>query len=433
MVFCPTCEEESPGGGTMCLVCGDVLAPRRTDESAARPSRERRDDDDDGAAAAVAILASTAGASALLNDRLRGGANGGFPGRGGDRLDDDLAGMALPPEALDPQAGPSRARPASRAALDGLRRTVLAPGSAELFDARVCLSEPRRVSDPSWPSRVPSSGGAPLVLNAVPGEFVHGGERGGGGPRCGSARPTTRAAAAVVVCSPRTVRGGALSARTLSEIASLRRRRVPFVAYVERGDGVTFVRKALACQRAGETTTTAKDGQHPPETMCVGVVVGNTTGGPGKEIWPYVMQDTKGEALEFGLRVPVVMVRRDDGMRLVGWSSSPRDDEGDIRSDMQTYAPCQICILSKDANSHTCPVCTDSYAPGDTIVRLPLCGHVFHESCALSWLTKHNTCPYCRKELPTDDDDYERERRRRGATAERDETFGAVNDHNFYG
>jgi hypothetical protein len=242
-----------------------------------------------------------------------------------------------------------------------------------------------------------------------------------------------RAAAAVVVCSPRTVRGGALSARTLSEIASLRRRRVPFVAYVERGDGVTFVRKALACQRAGETTTTAKDGQHPPETMCVGVVVGNTTGGPGKEIWPYVMQDTKEEAREFGLRVPVVMVRRDDGMRLVGWSSSPRDDEGDIRSDMQTYAPCQICILSKDANSHTCPVCTDSYAPGDTIVRLPLCGHVFHESCALSWLTKHNTCPYCRKELPTDDDDYERERRRRGATAERDETFGAVNDHNFYG
>jgi hypothetical protein len=417
----------------MCLVCGDVLAPRRTDESAARPSRERRDDDDDGAAAAVAILASTAGASALLNDRLRGGANGGFPGRGGDRLDDDLAGMALPPEALDPQAGPSRARPASRAALDGLRRTVLAPGSAELFDARVCLSEPRRVSDPSWPSRVPSSSGAPLVLNAVPGEFLYGEERGGGGPRCGSARPMARAAAAVVVCSPRTVRGGALSARTLSEIASLRRRRVPFVAYVERGDGVTFVRKALACQRAGETTTTAKDGQHPPETMCVGVVVGNTTGGPGKEIWPYVMQDTKGEALEFGLRVPVVMVRRDDGMRLVGWSSSPRDDEGDIRSDMQTYAPCQICILSKDANSHTCPVCTDSYAPGDTIVRLPLCGHVFHESCALSWLTKHNTCPYCRKELPTDDDDYERERRRRGATAERDETFGAVNDHNFYG
>jgi hypothetical protein len=193
------------------------------------------------------------------------------------------------------------------------------------------------------------------------------------------------------------------------------------------------VRKALACQRAGETTTTAKDGHHPPETLCVGVVVGNTTGGPGKEIWPYVMQDTKEEALREGLRVPVVMVRRDDGMRFVRWSSSPKDDEDDIQSDMQTYAPCQISILSKDANSHTCPVCTDSYAPGDTIVRLPLCGHVFHESCALSWLTKHNTCPYCRKELPTDDDDYERERRRREAAVERDETFSAVNDHNFYG
>ncbi len=399
----------------MCLVCGDDLTPRPTNDGTDddRRRRERLGDDGDDAATAAAMLAPTAGAPAFLAGRLRW---------------EDLAGTALPPEALDPQAGAARARPASRTALDGLRRTVLAHGSADLLDARVILLEPRRVDGPSWPSSRAAPPGAPrAVLDAVPGEF---------GPRCGPPRPGTRAAAAaaaaVVVCSPRTVRGGALSAGTLREIASLRRRRVPFVAYVERGDGVTFVQKALVCQRAGETTT-SKDAPQPPETLCVGVIVGNSTSGPGREIWPYVMQDTEGEARKFGLRVPVVMVRRVDGARLVRWSTSPKDAEDDVQFDTRTYAPCLISILPKDSNSHACPVCTDSYAPGDTTVRLPLCGHVFHESCALAWLTKHNTCPYCRKELPTDDDDYERERRRREATVERDETFGTVNSHNFYG
>ena len=416
-MFCPSCEEDSPGG-TMCLVCGDVLTSRPTVDAddtnqgrrSSHPSRERRDDDE--AAIMMAMLATSTEPS-LSTRLLRESTNGGVLGR----VDfDDLSGMSLPREALDPQAGTARSRPASRTALDGLRRTVLAPESAELFEARVSLFEPRRFADPSW-SCAPSS--ASVTLNAVPGEFVYA-ER---GPQCESL-PMPRAAA-IVVCSPRTVKGGVLSARTLSEIASLRRRRVPFVAYVERGDGVTFVQKALACQRAGETSTANN------ETLCVGVIVGNATS--GKEIWPYVMQDTKEEAKRLGLKVPVVMVRRDDGIRIVRWSLSPNDAEVNISGDTQTYAPCHISILSKEANSHTCPVCTDSYVPGDTIVRLPLCGHVFHEACALTWLMKHNTCPYCRKELPTDDDDYERERRRREADSERNDIVRAVNGHDFYG
>ncbi|XP_068644915.1 E3 ubiquitin-protein ligase SGR9, amyloplastic-like [Aristolochia californica] len=31
------------------------------------------------------------------------------------------------------------------------------------------------------------------------------------------------------------------------------------------------------------------------------------------------------------------------------------------------------------------------------------CSHVFHRVCIARWLTKNNTCPYCRLELPTDD------------------------------
>jgi len=181
--FCPACEEVA-GDGTdgICLTCGEELvAPPSTGGSGNNRNGRRRDDaiqasDGDAAATnamALMLATSTEGAAAVdpsallltLLDRPRGYPTEAAMGSGGV---DDLAGV-LPAEALDPQAAPAGIRPASRAALDGLRRAVLTPQSAELFDAHLSVYGPRRVDDPS-PLCAPGSDGC-LTLNAVPGEF----------------------------------------------------------------------------------------------------------------------------------------------------------------------------------------------------------------------------------------------------------------------
>jgi hypothetical protein len=42
----------------------------------------------------------------------------------------------------------------------------------------------------------------------------------------------------------------------------------------------------------------------------------------------------------------------------------------------------------------------------DDNIRLMPCGHIFHESCIFQWLKENNTCPVCRYELETDDEEY---------------------------
>eukprot|EP00177_Eucheuma_denticulatum_P003293 GFKZ01005947.1.p2 GENE.GFKZ01005947.1~~GFKZ01005947.1.p2 ORF type:complete len:172 (-),score=14.52 GFKZ01005947.1:606-1121(-) len=74
----------------------------------------------------------------------------------------------------------------------------------------------------------------------------------------------------------------------------------------------------------------------------------------------------------------------------------------------------------------TCPICTEDINPSDTATRLP-CNHVFHLDCVLPWLRRHCTCPMCREELPTDNVEYEQEKRvakrRAGVAAMRNQMF----------
>ncbi|XP_053257421.1 E3 ubiquitin-protein ligase RNF181 [Podarcis raffonei] len=53
-----------------------------------------------------------------------------------------------------------------------------------------------------------------------------------------------------------------------------------------------------------------------------------------------------------------------------------------------------------------CPVCLLEFEEEEVVRKMP-CEHIFHKGCILPWLGKTNSCPLCRHELPTDDEQYE--------------------------
>eukprot|EP01118_Nematostelium_gracile_P016119 TRINITY_DN6604_c0_g1_i1.p1 TRINITY_DN6604_c0_g1~~TRINITY_DN6604_c0_g1_i1.p1 ORF type:complete len:338 (+),score=82.61 TRINITY_DN6604_c0_g1_i1:145-1158(+) len=74
----------------------------------------------------------------------------------------------------------------------------------------------------------------------------------------------------------------------------------------------------------------------------------------------------------------------------------------------------------KTISDPTCTVCYEELECGDTALELP-CSHCFHKGCVSHWLKDHNTCPVCRFELPTDDQEYEKQRVQRMADRKVDE------------
>jgi hypothetical protein len=110
------------------------------------------------------------------------------------------------------------------------------------------------------------------------------------------------------------------------------------------------------------------------------------------------MKDSAKEAEMGGLRIPVLMVKRNDGERLIA------ERQGKV-----------VKLEAKRiAGDDHCIICRDVFNVGDTVLRMPSCVHCFHDECAMMWLKSHNSCPTCRRELPTDDARYEEERRLAG-------------------
>lgn len=58
-----------------------------------------------------------------------------------------------------------------------------------------------------------------------------------------------------------------------------------------------------------------------------------------------------------------------------------------------------------------CCVCLKEFVLNET-VKMP-CKHLFHENCIVPWLKLNNACPLCREEVPTDDMEYEKNKKER--------------------
>lgn len=56
-------------------------------------------------------------------------------------------------------------------------------------------------------------------------------------------------------------------------------------------------------------------------------------------------------------------------------------------------------------SSQTCGICLKSFCTTETMTSM-VCDHPFHSSCLLTWLKSSNTCPHCRYEIFTDNEDY---------------------------
>ena len=61
---------------------------------------------------------------------------------------------------------------------------------------------------------------------------------------------------------------------------------------------------------------------------------------------------------------------------------------------------------------NSCPVCKDEFVINEECLLMPY-EHHFHKDCLIPWLKERNSCPVCRYELPTDDEDFERRKKER--------------------
>ncbi|XP_028788734.1 E3 ubiquitin-protein ligase Praja-2-like [Neltuma alba] len=66
----------------------------------------------------------------------------------------------------------------------------------------------------------------------------------------------------------------------------------------------------------------------------------------------------------------------------------------------------KLIVEQKEGSSMAkceCPICFEDFSNDNEATRMP-CSHLFHTKCITGWLHTRNTCPLCRFQMPTAND-----------------------------
>lgn len=86
-------------------------------------------------------------------------------------------------------------------------------------------------------------------------------------------------------------------------------------------------------------------------------------------------------------------------------------DPSDARPGMSRDAVHDLRIVTVQSED-TCPICQEALPVGSKAKAMP-CGHIFHDDCLVSWVSKNNSCPMCRfDELPSEKEHFDDVERR---------------------
>ncbi|XP_072959074.1 RING-H2 finger protein ATL2-like [Typha angustifolia] len=84
-----------------------------------------------------------------------------------------------------------------------------------------------------------------------------------------------------------------------------------------------------------------------------------------------------------------------------------RSSAGDARLDMEVLSSLPIFVYSSIAHEERleCAICTMEFEEGEQGRLLPNCYHSYHVECIDMWFSSHSTCPVCRVNVRSENDE----------------------------
>lgn len=143
--------------------------------------------------------------------------------------------------------------------------------------------------------------------------------------------------------------------------------------------------------------------------------------------WAEILMGLEDNSIEFRLEVPEsdrYVGNPEDYVDAAGYEAllqTLAESDGNGRRGSPPAAKSAVLELptveiASEEEALVCAICKDAVAVGEKAKKLP-CGHGYHGDCIVPWLGSRNSCPVCRFELPTDDPEYEEEKKKNKAVS----------------